>query len=564
MAYNAYPSYPLKYGRLDASFSNLCDFIRSKSVDIWFIDGTPAFNWHEFYTKLSANLKEYEILEINTCRIPVEKSTILLSDLIINESQFNKYYQGNIQDFFENSELQKLKALIDNIINTNKRVICIGAGCSLIGDCNSALVWLEIPRSLIQKKLQTENHSLFGSPPFPVKKSFEYIDSPVMRKYIPHLIEKISLYVDISVSDNPVFIEGQSLRENLKYYASRPFRTQPVFYPKAWGGQWLKKHLGVRKDLSNIAGSFEFAQKENDFSFSYNGIEIRIPIEFVISANPELIMGTEVHARFGSEFPLRLNLTDTIGGGDLSCQVHPTGEYTGAHFGIFTEIDEKYFIIRSEKNSKINLGLKENIDLPSFAHDVDQAVMNDVPFQTSRYMNGWHTEKGRVFFIPPGTIHNICTGNLVMEIISSNTLFTFRLYDYLREEKSGKQRPLQIKEAWQVLDSSKTTTAVKEYLIPDFSLKSSGNGEEFSIPQYGNSYTKINKVEISGRYSDNTHLKRFQLLTLVQGDNVTLEWQGGSHPINYLETILIPGFTGQYHLVCRSEKGCTVLKIGVI
>ena len=81
MAYNAYPSSPLKYGRLDAGFSNLCDFIRSKSVDIWLIDGTPAFNWRDFYTKLSTNLEEYEILEINTCRIPVKRSTFLLSEL---------------------------------------------------------------------------------------------------------------------------------------------------------------------------------------------------------------------------------------------------------------------------------------------------------------------------------------------------------------------------------------------------------------------------------------------------------------------------------------------------
>jgi mannose-6-phosphate isomerase class I len=559
MPYDPYPKYPTLTSKLGAGFSHLEKQMADSPRQIWLLDGSSAIDWKGIRRILLNHFSGYEIIGISSCR----KKNIDFSSLCIESSFFNRYFQGDIRDLFDENELKRTAARMSDSRETKKPVICLGTGSSLLDIHEAGIAWLHQSFEQRESNLKTGSHSLFGCPFFSAEDSYEYIDYPVLNPYLADLVKRIRIYVDFSNLDLPVFMDGTVLKANLEYYAARPFRVQPIFYAKTWGGQWLKKNLDVANDMANTAGSLEFSQRENELVLFHDELEMRVPLEIILFANPESVLGSQVHARFGSEFPFRLNLTDTIEGEDLSCQVHPDEGFTAEYFRKAIELDEKYFVIHSEKDARVNLGLKDGANLKEFIEEVKQSESGDMPVDISQYVDSWPVAHGDVFYIPPGTIHNICSGNLIMEIISANSVITFRFYDYLRKDQQGNPRPLHIQEAARVLKPDHTTSRVKQSFMPQFSSLSEGDKKEYSIPQYESSFTKMNRIFLDDLYQGNTGLERFQLLTLVKGESMRVEWGGGYHVIQYLETIFIPGHTGKFRLVNQSVGGCTILKVSI-
>ena len=65
-------------------------------------------------------------------------------------------------------------------------------------------------------------------------------------------------------------------------------------------------------------------------------------------AEPRALLGERVHARFGTEFPIRFDMLDTIHGQNLSLQVHPLTEYIQDTFNMRYTQDESYYILDTE------------------------------------------------------------------------------------------------------------------------------------------------------------------------------------------------------------------------
>ena len=60
------------------------------------------------------------------------------------------------------------------------------------------------------------------------------------------------------------------------------------------------------------------------------------------------MLGGPVEARFGQDFPIRFDFLDTMGGGNLSLQVHPVTQYIRDTFGIYYTQDESYYLLDAE------------------------------------------------------------------------------------------------------------------------------------------------------------------------------------------------------------------------
>jgi len=562
MKYNPSPTYPLLSGCMQSGFINLVKELKISGSNIFLVDGTTALNWDELRGNISSCSGEIKVFDFDICRKDRQSLRTDLSRLVLEDSHFNRYFQDSIEGLFDEKKVGVMNSELLEASN-HQPVICMGSGSSLLGLDTAQVVWVSCANRIVHQNISSGNSAFFGSAVFTPGESYEYVDRPLMASRVNNLVNKIFLFVDLSEPANSVFINGGHLRENLSAYASQPFRVQPEFYAKTWGGCWLKENLPVPTSLLNTAGSFEFAQQENDFVFQHEGLTLHVPLNWVIAANPGKLMGNAVFNRFGCEFPFRLNLTDTIEGQDLSCQVHPGIEFTSENYGVSAGVDEKYYVIHAEEGAGINLGLKEDADQDQLLMEAETSEKTGEPFDIKKFVKSWPSEKGKVFLLPPGTIHNICEGNLVMEIISSNTIFTFRLYDYLRMDMHGNPRPLHITEARQVINPGIRSSMVEKELIPQFAeAVDSGVGER-SIPCRENSFTVISTIKLMSNYETGTEHEKFHLLTLVEGKNVEINSKNFSHPLNFLETIMVPAGTGPYTITNRSDNQSVLLKVSV-
>lgn len=129
-------------------------------------------------------------------------------------------------------------------------------------------------------------------------------------------------------------VGGDALRAGLQHTTQRPFRVVPFFDPGIWGGQWMKQKFDLDPSAPNYAWCFDCVPEENSLLLRYGAVRIEIPSQDLVLLHPRALLGEKVHARFGAEFPIRFDLLDTLGGQNLSFQVHPTTEYIQQHFGM--------------------------------------------------------------------------------------------------------------------------------------------------------------------------------------------------------------------------------------
>ena len=144
------------------------------------------------------------------------------------------------------------------------------------------------------------------------------------------------------------------------------------------------------------------------------------------------------------------------------------------------------------------------------------------------------SKKGDVFFVEAGTIHGIGKGNLIAEI-QQNSNVTYRLYDYGRVGKDGKQRELHINKGVEAANCKKITP--KEIIVLDDRTRILGSCEYFVVKE----------IKIDGEKSCFADETTYHALITVDGN---LDIAGEDFCVNTVagETVFIPAGLGCYSL----------------
>ena len=143
-------------------------------------------------------------------------------------------------------------------------------------------------------------------------------------------------------------ISGETLKEGLEKTAHTPFRVVPFFDPAPWGGQWMKEVCDLDKKQDNFGWCFDCVPEENSLYLKVAGERVEIPSNDLVFYKTRDLLGGPVEARFGQDFPIRFDFLDTMGGGNLSLQVHPVTQYIRDTFGIYYTQDESYYLLDAE------------------------------------------------------------------------------------------------------------------------------------------------------------------------------------------------------------------------
>ena len=111
-----------------------------------------------------------------------------------------------------------------------------------------------------------------------------------------------------------------------------------------------------------------------------NGVDFEMPSVNLVYLKTAELLGEPVEARFGQDFPIRFDFLDTIGGGNLSLQVHPTTQYIRDRFNIPYTQDESYYLLDAEEGASVFLGVKTNVNKESMLADLRSAQSGETIF----------------------------------------------------------------------------------------------------------------------------------------------------------------------------------------
>lgn len=492
-------------------------------------------------------------LFINTRNLmkPQDEIKAMTERFMTDDVLFGYVTNLTLNDYFDAEKLEQARK---QVADATGRVIIVGSGAAMVAPAEATVVYVDMARWEIQqrfrvhevKALRVDNREDAVSLQY--KRGY-FNDWRILDRYKESLFGRVDFWLDTHIANEPRLIDKETFFKGIEETVKTPFRVVPFFDPAPWGGQWMKEVCGLNPEKENYGWCFDCVPEENSLYFEVNGVRFELPsVDLVLLKSRELL-GEPVEARFGKDFPIRFDFLDTVGGGNLSVQVHPTTQFIRENFGMYYTQDESYYLLDAKEGASVYLGLKTGIDKNEMIHDLREAQKGEVVFDTERYVNRLPAKKHDHYLIPGGTVH--CSGSeaLILEISSTPNLFTFKLWDWQRLGLDGKPRPINVERGKDVIDWKRDTEYVNKHLANRFTQVAEGDGwREECTGLHPNEFIETHRHWFSKPVTHHTN-NSVNVLNLVEGEEAVVE-----SPINafkpfvvhYAETFIIPASVGEY------------------
>ncbi len=247
-------------------------------------------------------------------------------------------------------------------------------------------------------------------------------------------------------------LKSEKLKIGEKGYEKHgaPFRLLPAGQDYIWGGKRLKDDFSKELDLTPLAETWECSTHPDGYSRLAD--DPGQTLHDYLREHPEA-MGSHPgksmpEAVSRGELPILVKFIDAAA--NLSVQVHPDDKYAREHENGQLGKTEMWYVVDAAPGTELVYGFNRDMT----AEEVRAAIAAG---RLEHCLQRVSVEKDDVFFIPAGTVHAIGAGSLMVEVQESSNL-TYRLYDYHRIGKDGKERTLHVEKALEVADLSAGTS----------------------------------------------------------------------------------------------------------
>lgn len=522
-----------------------------KAKTVVTVECYPGVKKQEVLPALEQALRPSCTIDADTCSFDGEAITRMIRRELTDDRVFGVMSCRTIDEFFDP---ERIAAARKEIQSASPGIVLVyGTGASLISE-GDVLIYADLARWEIQLRYRRKELANWKMQNYDedflrkYKRGF-FVEWRIADRLKKKIFQKIDYLLDTNVYRQPKMISKSALFAGLETAASRPFRLVPYFDPGVWGGQWMMDVCGLDRSRPNFAWCFDCVPEENSLYLQYDDVRVEIPSIDLVFFYPHQLLGEKVHARFGTEFPIRFDFLDTMGGQNLSLQVHPLTEYIQEKFGMHYTQDESYYILDAKEDASVYLGVKNGIDSTSMIEDLYAANRGDKIFPDEKYINRFPAKKHDHFLIPAGTVH--CSGKnaMVLEISATPYIFTFKLWDWNRLGLDGKPRPVHIGHGKEVIQWDRNTDWVKGNLIDQVRQIAAGDGwREERTGLHEREFIETRRHWFRKKVLHNTS-GGVNVLNLVQGEEAIVESPGHRFEpfvVHYAETFIVPAQVGEY------------------
>jgi mannose-6-phosphate isomerase class I/ribosomal protein S21 len=473
----------------------------------------------------------------------------LLADSLTADRVFGVMNHQVLEDFYDADRLSELSR---TVAEDTEPVLVFGWGASLLDSPRATRVLADLSRWEIQKRQRAGagNWRANNGDEDALRKFKRgyFIEWRVADRHKRQLFERIDFVLDSTNAAAPVkIITGDAFRAGISQAVSQPIRVVPFFDPGVWGGQWMKQVFGLESDVENYAWCFDCVPEENSLLLQFGSDIVELPAIDAVLMKPAELLGTRTFGRFGAEFPIRFDFLDTMGGGNLSLQVHPLNDYIYEKFGMRYTQDESYYILDADDDARVYLGLRENVDREAMIGDLRAAERGEISFPVEKYVNTFPARKHDHFSIPSGTIHCSGANSMVLEISATPYIFTFKMWDWDRVGLDGLPRPIHLDHAIENVRWDRTTPWVEENLVRSPEILDSGAGwveERTGLNEL--EFIEVRRHWFSSRIFHDT-AGTVNVFNLVEGTEAVIESPTAAFEpfvVHYAETFILPAAVG--------------------
>lgn len=490
-------------------------------------------------------------------RTPEDIDRLVAPDLGGNDPLFGFLTRLDYEDFLSDAAADYIRQQVQRSTGV---IVIIGPAATLLAPPASVLVYADLPRWEAQRRqrrnevgnLGVENHTLKASLKY--KRSY-FVDWRVADRLKQQTLPRWDFVLDTCITNDPKMVAGDAFRRGLAHCVTRPFRVVPFFDPGPWGGQWMKEICDLDRSQPNFGWCFDCVPEENSLLLKFGNVRVEVPAIDLVLAQPRPLLGEPAYGRFGPEFPIRFDFLDTMGGGNLSLQVHPPTGYIQARFGMHYTQDESYYLLDAKAGAVVFLTHKSGVASAAMFRNLEEAQANGATFDDEAFVARFPAKKHDHFLIPAGTLHASGRDCMVLEISATPYIFTFKLWDWNRPGLDGKPRPINIDHGRASICWERDEDYARARLINQIvSLKSGDGWREERTGLHDAEFIETRRhwfTDVTPHHTGGASGGSVNVLNLVQGEEALVDSPTDAFEpfvVHYAETFILPAAVGSYRL----------------